>query len=121
MTKINVTVYVGAAQILFALYKPVAFYVRGRNNRNRHGKEQKSCFVVSADMRRKGVARRLLEFACNDAANKGFEFVEAYPNREFRNESKDFMGPVSIYNELGFSICGEVDRRWVMRKKLLNK
>jgi NADPH-dependent 2,4-dienoyl-CoA reductase/sulfur reductase-like enzyme len=38
-------------------------------------------------------ARRLTRVAvCEDAAHDGFDFVEAYPNKEFVDEQMDFMG-----------------------------
>ena len=76
------------------------------------------CFVIAKDMRRKGVAKRLLEYACEDAAKDGFDFVEAYPNKDYINESRDFMGPKDLYSNCGFSICGEVDKKFVVRKRL---
>jgi len=69
-------------------------------------------------MRRKGVAKQLLERVCQDAAQDGFDFVEAYPNKAFVNPAEDFMGPVALYLESGFVVCHETEDKYVMRKSL---
>ena len=76
------------------------------------------CFVIAPEMRRKGVAKLLLERVCEDAANDGFDVVEAYPNKEFVDIARDFMGPRKIYESIGFSAICEVGDRVVMRKKV---
>ena len=82
------------------------------------------CFCVSPEMRGKGVAEILLRKVCEDAEKDGFEFVEAYPNKEFINTELDFMGPVGLYEKLGFNALYEIDSaghespKIVMRKKL---
>ena len=48
----------------------------------------------------------------------GFDFVEAYPNKAFMNTEYDYMGPVSLYERLGFSMYYEIEPKLVMRKKL---
>lgn len=40
------------------------------------------CFTIVPDMKRKGIAKKLLHYACQDAANDGFDYVEAYPEKE---------------------------------------
>ncbi|MBQ9151518.1 MAG: GNAT family N-acetyltransferase [Clostridia bacterium] len=62
------------------------------------------CFTVSPDFRRMGVATKLLTRVCEDAAAEGYDFVEAYPPREFISVFSDFMGPYKLYEKLGFSI-----------------
>lgn len=76
------------------------------------------CFVIAPEMRRKGVAKLLLERVCEDAAKDGFDVVEAYPNIEFVDIARDFMGPRKIYESIGFNAFCEVGDRVVMRKKL---
>lgn len=67
------------------------------------------CFAVAPEMRGKGVATALLRQVCADAEKDGFDFVEAYPNKDFINTEHDFMGPASIYEKLGFVPLYEVD------------
>lgn len=76
------------------------------------------CFVIAPEMRRKGVAKLLLERVCDDAAKEGFDVVEAYPKIEFADIARDFMGPRKIYESTGFSAYCEVGDRVVMRKKV---
>ena len=76
------------------------------------------CFVVALEMRRKGISKLLLERVCQDAAQDGFDFVEAYPQKEFLSEFRDYMGPAELFKQSGFSICAETEDRFIMRKKL---
>ena len=76
------------------------------------------CFAIAPEMRRKGIAKLLLEHVCQDAAQDGFDFVEAYPNKEYANEAEDYMGPVEIYKKSGFIVHYETARQYVMRKHL---
>lgn len=76
------------------------------------------CFAIAPEMRRKGIAKLFLERVCQDAAQDGFDFVEAYPNKEFINEAEDFVGPVEVYRKSGFTVHYETDRQFVMRKHL---
>jgi ribosomal protein S18 acetylase RimI-like enzyme len=65
------------------------------------------CFAFATVMKRQGIATRLLERACRDAAEEGFDAIEAYPNKSFVNEFKNFMGPLALYTKLGFAAHGE--------------
>ena len=59
------------------------------------------CFLVAPEFRRKGITKLLLERVCEDAVADGFDFVEAYPLKEYINEAKDFMGPVGLFKKYG--------------------
>lgn len=74
------------------------------------------CFVVSPEMRRRGIAGMLLEKVCEDAGNDGFDAVEAYPIKEFINEQYDYMGPAKLYEKLGFETHLDLGDRLVVRK-----
>ena len=76
------------------------------------------CFAVAPDMKRKGIATRLLERVCKDATDDGFDFVEAYPNKEFIDVFHDFVGPLALYEKCGFVIGKETEHKIVMRKQL---
>ena len=76
------------------------------------------CFVIAPNMQRKGIATQLLECVCEDAANDGFDYVEAYPRKEFIGVSSDFMGHVKMYEKFGFTETAEYDDVVVMRKAL---
>jgi GNAT superfamily N-acetyltransferase len=76
------------------------------------------CFTIAPEMRRKGIAKLLLERVCQDAAQDGFDFVEAYPKKAFTNEAEDYMGPVEMYKKSGFTLHYETAQQFVMRKHL---
>jgi ribosomal protein S18 acetylase RimI-like enzyme len=74
------------------------------------------CFAVAPEMRRKGIAQLLLERVCKDAREDGFDFVEAYPNKEFIDEAEDYMGPILLYERAGFTVYYETEQKVVMRR-----
>lgn len=75
------------------------------------------CFVIAPYMKRKGIATRFLERVCQDAVQDGFDFVEAYPNKEFINDI-DFTGPIEMYRKSGFTVSYETEQKLVVRKQL---
>lgn len=76
------------------------------------------CFMVAPEMKRQGIAKRLLEYVCQDAAESGFDYVEAYPQKEISDERMFFMGFEDMYKEMGFKISAETRDKFVMRKRL---
>ena len=36
---------------------------------------------------------------CQDAVDDGFDYVEAYPLKEYTSEAKDFMGPADLFRK----------------------
>ena len=76
------------------------------------------CFAIAPKMQRKGIASKLLERVCQDAAIDGFDFVEAYPNKEFVDEAEDYMGPAALFQKHGFAVHHETEQKLVMRKQL---
>lgn len=76
------------------------------------------CFVVAPHMQRMGVATKLLERVCQDAVADGFDFLEAYVNKDFTETDHEFRGPLTLYEKCGFHKCGEQEGRVVMRKAL---
>ena len=76
------------------------------------------CFVIAPEMRRKGLSGLLLEKVCEDAEKEGFDFVEAYPLKEFTSTQYDYMGPFRIYERRGFTPCFDYGDRYVVRKRL---
>ena len=74
------------------------------------------CFIVAPDMRRKGIAKALLDYACQYAEENGYDYVEVYPpHGEFTIH--DCGGSVSMYANLGFEII-DVPNGIIARKKL---
>ncbi len=76
------------------------------------------CFVIAPEMRRKGIATKLLERVCADAGIDGFDVVESYPKKDFINVARDFMGPAAMYSKLGFTVYKDMDGEIVMRRQL---
>lgn len=76
------------------------------------------CFAISPEFREKGIAGMLLNRVCEDAKKDGFDVVEGYPNKIFIDTEQDYMGPVKLYEKLGFTVYYEADKKLVMRKKL---
>lgn len=76
------------------------------------------CFLTAPHMRKKGIAKLLLERVCQDAVQDGFDCIEAYPQKEYVNEAKDFMGPAGLFIKNGFEVYGETKDKLVMRRLL---
>lgn len=70
------------------------------------------CFTIAPEMKRKGIATKLLEQVCRDAADEGFEFVEAYPEQRFIDTFSAMSGPLELYRRNGFIICQEVNDKY---------
>lgn len=61
------------------------------------------CFTVAPDMRRRGIAKALLNRASKYAQDHGYDYIEGYPPlREFTVH--DCGGSVSMYKSQGFEI-----------------
>lgn len=74
------------------------------------------CFTVAPDMRRKGIAKALLDYACRYAAASGYDYVEGYPPfGEFT--INDCGGSVSMYVNQGFEII-DIPNGLIARKTL---
>lgn len=76
------------------------------------------CFVIKPEYQRMGVATALVRRICEDAAEDGFDFVEAYVNSGFVSTIEDFRGPIMMYEKCGFVKTGEQNGKAVMRKYL---
>lgn len=76
------------------------------------------CFAVAPDMRGKGVASALLNRVIEDAEIEGYEYVEAYPNKEEPDIFYNYVGPLPMYIKLGFEMYAKTKQRFVFRKRL---
>ena len=73
------------------------------------------CFCIFANMRRKGIATKLLETICADAVSEGYDYIEAYPYT--RGQYNDYHGSLTMFERMGFVKTGQVvDDCFVMRK-----
>ena len=78
------------------------------------------CFVVAPSVQRMGVATKLLERVCEDAAAEGFDFVEAYVEEILDAADEDFRGHLAMYEKCGFYRAAARDGKVVVRKALKN-
>ena len=76
------------------------------------------CFTIVPKMQRKGIATKLLERVCKDAATDGFDFVEAYVSKNYIHKDHDYRGPLKMYEKCGFYIFAEQEGKVVVRKAL---
>ena len=63
----------------------------------------------------------MLERVCEDAAKEGFDVIEAYPNKDFIDTARDFIGPKKSYEDCGFMAYCEVEDKVIMQKRLSEK
>ena len=62
------------------------------------------CFIVAKDHRGKGVARHLLEAACDGFRQQGYEIVEGYPRSDSHDDASSHFGPLKMFLAAGFSL-----------------
>lgn len=74
------------------------------------------CFLIDPAKRGKGVASRLLEQVCIDYKDLGYDYIEAYPQK---NSNAEYcQGPPALYKNSGFEMIKEFDEFSMVRKKL---
>jgi ribosomal protein S18 acetylase RimI-like enzyme len=76
-----------------------------------------SCISTTAEARRRGHARELVEDVCRDLAERGFAAVEAYPDLT-RDEDETSAGRPVFWHALGFATAVDDERFPVMRREL---
>jgi len=76
------------------------------------------CFVIAQFQRRKGIARKLLRFACSSLKDKGYNIIEAYPKKGLLRDDHSYHGPDTLYLSEGFMIYKEFTDSYVVRKTL---
>ena len=76
-----------------------------------------TCIASTAQARRQGLARRLVEEVCRDLAERGFAAIEAYPDLTLAENESSGARP-AFWHELGFATAVDDDRYPVMRREL---
>lgn len=66
------------------------------------------CFVVASEWRRRGVARLLLDAACDSLRQQGLTMVQAYPARKADTPGDMHYGPLKLYLGAGFTVWRDV-------------
>lgn len=78
-----------------------------------------TCFVIDPAKRRRGIARALLDRACEDFARAGLTVAEAFPPKQTDGSDADsFRGPLSLYQGAGFTIAEELPSHFRVRRTL---
>jgi GNAT superfamily N-acetyltransferase len=76
------------------------------------------CFVIAKDYRRKGLARRLLDAACEGFRAQGLVYAEAYPRAGLTGEGENHFGPLPMYLSAGFAPLRVEGETTVVRRAL---
>ena len=76
------------------------------------------CFNIAPPYRGQGLARRLLNAACDSLRGDGMALAEAYPPREAPSAARAYHGTVRMYEAAGFAAHGERGPYVIMRKPL---
>ena len=65
------------------------------------------CFLVEPSHRGQGVARALLEAACDGLRRQGLRIAEANPRLAASSAAENHFGPLNLYLSAGFSVHRE--------------
>lgn len=76
-----------------------------------------TCIASTAEARREGFTRDLIEAVCRDLGERGFAAVEAYPDLT-RPEDETSGARPEFWRKLGFETAVDDDRFPVMRREL---
>jgi ribosomal protein S18 acetylase RimI-like enzyme len=76
------------------------------------------CFVISPDLRRKGIAQKILEQIIIDYTSLDYDYLEAYPGKGNLSCEKHYKGPLDLYEKYNFKIIKEYPEYYVVRKYL---
>jgi GNAT superfamily N-acetyltransferase len=77
------------------------------------------CFLVSPALRRHGIAKALLQAACDGLAAQGLKFVEANPRTGTASPAANHYGPLAMYLAAGFEVDRDSDDGSVWVRKPL--
>ncbi len=76
------------------------------------------CFIVAAEWRRKGVARGLLDAACEQLRAQGMRAVRARAVRS-SDPARNHFGPLAMYVDAGFEVIRDIDEVGTLVRKPL--
>jgi len=76
------------------------------------------CFIVAKPYRRQGIARRLLDAACEGFHELGLVYAEAYPRINVSDDAANYHGPLKMYLKAGFKPFREFRDFMMVRKSL---
>jgi ribosomal protein S18 acetylase RimI-like enzyme len=76
------------------------------------------CYVIAPSYRGQGLARKLLDCACEMLRERGLRWVHAYPPMSAAGAAGSYHGRMSMYVGAGFEQVREAGHYVVMRKAL---
>jgi GNAT superfamily N-acetyltransferase len=76
------------------------------------------CFLVAPKLRGKGIATKLLERVCTDAAVNGYDFIEGYPPSSECDMYIAHHGTVALFEKCGFDVYKQIKNDCIVRKYL---
>jgi GNAT superfamily N-acetyltransferase len=76
------------------------------------------CFVIAKPHRGRGLARRLLEAACEGFRQQGFDYAEGYPLEVAGTDAANHHGTLSMFLKAGFERVDSLYGFVLVRKKL---
>jgi ribosomal protein S18 acetylase RimI-like enzyme len=76
------------------------------------------CFVINPDVRRQGIAQKILEQIIIDCSSQDYDYLEAYPGKGKLSSEKHYKGPLTMYEKYNFKIIKEYPDYYVVRKYL---
>ena len=75
------------------------------------------CFIIQKEYRRKGIAKSLLNRIIEDAKERGYLIIEAYPKKRSKSEYGIWNGPYEMYIDSKFNDY-KIGKTNVVRKYL---
>ena len=75
------------------------------------------CYTIAPQMRRMGIATKMLLQVCEDAKAEGYTYVEAFPGTG-EVTSRSYHGPYALYEKCGFIKYKDLDGMALVRKSL---
>lgn len=66
-----------------------------------------TCFLVEPSQRGRGIARQLLEAACEGLRQQGLRIAEANPRTSATSAAANYYGPLQMYLSAGFTVFRE--------------
>lgn len=115
---------VDGRSVAYCQFGPLSAYPRAQRTRELYPQLPDAplpavitCIATTADARRRGWARRLVEDVCADLARRGFAAVEAYPEIGARENATSAATP-AFWVGLGFAVAVPDERFPVVRREL---
>lgn len=77
-----------------------------------------TCIAIASKYRGRGLATKLLRNVLTDLKKRGVKSVDGYPVRHASSWNQISVGPLALYQDLGFEIILDEGKRLIVRKRL---